>query len=84
MIKYFCEKCGKEIPKNERVACEIYIRRISVERIDCDFCQECLSSIVGKDRFCELIKKYEERRMRVEERKKARLKAHPTEKGGVE
>ena len=72
MIKYFCEKCGKEIPKDERLACEIHIKKLtlSTNRIDCDFCQECISSIIGRDRFIELIKRYEERRMRVEERKK--------------
>ena len=71
MVKYFCEKCGKEIPQNERVACEIHIRKLApAERIDCDFCQDCLSSIIGRDRYCELIKRYEERRMRVAERKK--------------
>lgn len=40
MIKYFCDKCGKEVPKEEIKQCSLYVRkfRASLKEIELSYC----------------------------------------------
>ena len=76
MIKYFCDKCGKELTKAERYKCELKISGFAgvTDRIDCEYCEECLAKIVGKDKFARLLEIKAERQRRRAEREKERAK----------
>ena len=74
MVKYFCNKCQKELPKGSRYQCNMRIKGFSAIRdtFDCDYCEECLADIIGKENLEELKSREAERKKRVEERKKER------------
>ena len=48
MVKYICDHCGKEIPKNERIEfkfCDIYQHH--EERLICKYCFEFLMGLLS-------------------------------------
>lgn len=75
MVKYYCDKCGKELPKAERYRAELRISGFAsvTDRLDLEYCEDCLAEIVGKDKFTRLLELKAERQKRAEERKKARM-----------
>lgn len=75
MVKYYCDKCGKELPKAERYRTELKISGFAgiTDRLDCEYCEDCLAEIIGKDKFTRLLELKAERQRRAEERKKARM-----------
>lgn len=70
MVKYFCDKCGKEVPKEEIKECNLYVKRFraSLREIELSYCKECFEEIIGADNVAKLNKMEVERM----ERRKAR------------
>lgn len=60
MVRYYCDKCGKEVPKEEIRHCKMYIRKFKtgVGDIELSFCPECLEATIGREN-AERIKKIE-------------------------
>ena len=70
MVKYFCDKCGKEVPKEKIKQCSLYVRKhkTGIGEIQLSYCESCFEEIIGKDN-AERIKKIElEREARKKER----------------
>lgn len=89
MIKYYCDKCEKELSKDDYGKCEIRIRGFSfmTDTFSASYCDDCLSQIIGADNYAEMKKRKAERKKRVEEAKaerRAKIETLATEKGGVE
>lgn len=69
MIKYFCDKCGKEVPKEEIKQCSLYVRkfRASLKEIELSYCKECFEEIIGEDNVAKIKKMEAEREARRKE-----------------
>lgn len=74
MVKYYCDKCGKELQGDERYRCDFKIRGYTAitDRFDVEYCEGCLKTIIGEEKFAELLRRKEERRERIEARKQSR------------
>jgi hypothetical protein len=70
MVRYYCDKCGKEVPKEKIRHCSLYVKehKTGLGEIKLTYCKECFEEIIGADNV-ELIRKTEAER---EARKKAR------------
>ena len=70
MVRYFCDKCGKEVPKEKIRQCSLYVRKFKtcLKEIELSYCQDCFEEIIGADNV-EIIRKAEAER---EARKKER------------
>lgn len=77
MIKYFCDKCGKELPKDDKCDCKLTVTGFKGfdDTFNAIYCVECLKEIIGADNWDELVYKKEERRKRIKEREEERRKA---------
>lgn len=60
MVKYFCDRCEKEVPKEEIRQCSLYVRKhkTNLGEIELSYCQECFEEIIGREN-AERIKKIE-------------------------
>lgn len=91
MIKHYCDRCGKEINKDERCVCSISIRgALSSPSEQVEFCHDCIAEAFGKpfvDRIMENMQKRKEqiaaRRAAAEERAAA-IKAMEANEGANE
>ena len=64
MNKFFCDRCGEELPKEERVGAVIRVRGFSMlpnDTFEMDFHPNCLCEIIGADRYNQLV---EEKKLR--------------------
>ena len=53
MIKYFCDKCGKELPKADRCDCKLTVTGFKGfdDTFNAIYCVECLKEIIGADNW---------------------------------
>ena len=70
MIKHFCDGCQKELA-DERYHVDIRVRGFYTYCEDSrrDLCRECLEKCVGKEYVDEMIRKKEEKKQRIAEKK---------------
>lgn len=75
MIKHYCDKCGKELKKEERYRCDLKVAGFSnvcVDRFACDYCEECLANIIGKENLDEMNRRKEERKSELRQTRQVR------------
>lgn len=73
MTRVYCNKCGRELATGNRRTVRMAISPLSCHgEIKLDFCEKCLREIIGEDEYCELIKREEERKRKIEERRAKR------------
>lgn len=64
MVKHYCDRCEKEISKDERCVCSISIRgALSSPSEQAEFCRECVTQAFGVafvDRIVDNMKKRRE------------------------
>ena len=87
MIKYYCDKCGKEMQLQETITIHIRCYKLLHSReIKQVFCRDCAINVIGKDIVEAEEKKREEKEKAYQERLKERKKNgglamnQPTEK----
>ena len=70
MIKTFCDKCNKELNKENTYRAEMRLRGFSgiVDSIKVEYCEDCLETIIGAETFEEILRRKAERQKRREER----------------
>ena len=81
MIKYFCNRCGKELTGNDLYQVEIRVRgntRIT-DNFSVHFCADCLAKTVGNEIYHEIVMKNTERNQRMAERKAKNAKIEESE-----
>lgn len=74
MLKYFCDKCNKELTKEDKYHCEIKVKGFTriTDTFNVEYCKECLKGIIGQENYIKLCEFEEERKKRREELKKQR------------
>ena len=74
MIKHYCDKCKKEIFKDELFAVEMRIRGFTAvsDNLPTEFCEPCFREIIGEDNFAEIKQRKLEREKRIEARRAVR------------
>lgn len=71
MIKYFCNRCEKELTGNDLYRVEIKVcgyTRIT-DKFSIHLCADCLAKIVGNEIYHEIVMRNTERNQRIAERK---------------
>ena len=70
MVRYYCDKCEKEVPKEKIRHCSLYVRqhKTGLGEIKLTYCKECFEEIIGADNVAKVNKVEAER----EARRKAR------------
>lgn len=71
MIKYFCNRCEKELKGNDLYRAEINVRGYTriTDNFSIHLCADCLAKIVGNEIYHEIVMKNTERNQRIAERK---------------
>ena len=71
MIKYFCNRCEKEITGNDLYRVEIKVRgyKSITDSYSAHFCADCLAKTVGNEIYHKIVMKNTERSKRIAERK---------------
>lgn len=71
MVKYFCDKCGKEVDQRELKHCVLYVKnyKTSLREIELTYCPECFENVVGKETVERINSLVAEREARKKERK---------------
>lgn len=72
MVKHYCDKCNKELRKEDMYRADMRIGGFAgiADSIKLEFCEECLGQIIGAENFAELLRRKAERQKRKEERAK--------------
>lgn len=72
MIKHYCDRCGKEIGKEERCVCSISFRgALSSPSEQVEFCRECVAQAFGVAFVDRIIGNMRKRREQTAARKAA-------------
>lgn len=71
MIKYFCNRCEKELKDNDLYQVEIKVRGYTsiTDNFSIHLCADCLAKIVGNEIYHEIVMRNTERNRRIAERK---------------
>lgn len=74
MIRFFCNKCGKELKFGDHRKVELTVRPyITYGGIfNLDYCENCFKEIIGEEEYTNMIKREAEHKQAVEERRKKR------------
>ena len=51
MVKYFCDMCGVEVPKQSVVQFSVYVRgfKASLKEIELSHCPGCFCKVIGEE-----------------------------------
>lgn len=72
MIKHYCDRCGKEVNKEERCVCSISIRgALSSPSEQVEFCRECIAQAFGAAFVDRIVSNMLKRREQIAARKAA-------------
>lgn len=82
MIKYFCNRCGKELIGNELYKVEIKVIGYTsiTDRFSAHFCTDCVAKTVGNEIYHEIVMRNTERSRRKAEREAKNAKIEESEK----
>lgn len=81
MIKYFCNRCEKELKGNDLYRVEIKVCGYTsiTDKYSVHFCADCLAKTVGNEIYHEIVMKNTERSQRIAERKAKNAKIEESE-----
>mgnify|MGYP003533863401 CR=1 FL=1 len=70
MVRYYCDKCDKEVPKEKIRHCSLYVKehRTGLGEIRLTYCQDCFEEIIGADNVAKVNRVEAEREARRKER----------------
>ena len=81
MIKYFCNRCEKELTGNDlyKVEIKVYGYTRITDNFSLHFCADCLAKTVGNEIYHKIVIKNTERNQRIAERKAKNAKIEESE-----